>query len=470
VVLAAWAREIFEPADLNGVLASTSICFDLSIFEIFVPLSCGGSVIIADDALQLPSLWNREKVTLINTVPSAMSELARTKSIPASVRTVNLAGEALANSLVQQVYQQGVVRVYNLYGPSEDTTYSTFALIPNGAEGAPSIGRPIANTQVYLVDRNLEPVPMGVTGEIYIGGEGLSRDYHNRPELTAERFVPNPHSNIPGARLYRTGDLGRHQENGEIEYLGRIDQQVKLRGYRIELGEIETVLEAHELVHEAAVTVHEQAGQKRLVAYVIPEKDVDLGVSELRVFLQQRLPSYMVPAAILFLEQWPLTPNGKLNRRALPAPDEHRPGLDTQFVAPRTELENVLANFWSELLNLKQVGVNDNFFELGGDSIRAALFINRLQEEFGEVIQVRSIFDKPEVAALAHYLEQHHPYGVAKLLGAEISSGEMDSEFIPDVYSDLPAIKPIYQESNANHTLFKHHSDDVDRMAETVLH
>jgi len=373
-----------------------------------------------------------------------MSELVRTKSIPTSVRTVNLAGEALANSLVQQVYQQGVVRVYNLYGPSEDTTYSTFALIPIGAEGAPSIGRPIANTQVYLVDRNLEPVPMGVTGEIYIGGEGLSRDYHKQPELTAERFVPNPHSHIPGARLYRTGDLGRHKQNGEIEYLGRIDQQVKLRGYRIELGEIETVLEAHELVHEAAVTVHEQAGQKRLVAYVIPEKDVDLGVSELRVFLQQRLPSYMVPAAILFLEQWPLTPNGKLNRRALPAPDEHRPGLDTQFVAPRTELENVLANFWSELLNLKQVGVNDNFFELGGDSIRAALFINRLQEEFGEVIQVRSIFDKPEVAALAHYLEQHHPYGVAKLLGAEISSGEMDSEFIPDVYSDLPAIKPIY--------------------------
>src|SRR6185369_8385979 len=365
VVLAAWAREIFEPADLNGVLASTSICFDLSIFEIFVPLSCGGSVIIADDALQLPSLWNREKVTLINTVPSAMSELVRTKSIPTSVRTVNLAGEALANSLVQQVYQQGVVRVYNLYGPSEDTTYSTFALIPIGAEGAPSIGRPIANTQVYLVDRNLEPVPMGVTGEIYIGGEGLSRDYHKQPELTAERFVPNPHSHIPGARLYRTGDLGRHKQNGEIEYLGRIDQQVKLRGYRIELGEIETVLEAHELVHEAAVTVHDQAGQKRLVAYVIPEKETDLGVSELRAFLQQRLPSYMVPAAFVFLEQWPLTPNGKLNRRALPAPDEHRPELDTQFIAPRTELESVLANFWAELLNLRQVGVNDNFFELG---------------------------------------------------------------------------------------------------------
>lgn len=466
VVLAAWAREVFEPADFKGVLASTSICFDLSIFELFVPLSCGGSVILADDALHLPSLWNRERVTLINTVPSAMSELVRTRSVPASVRTVNLAGEALANSLVQQVYEQGVERVYNLYGPSEDTTYSTSALIPRGVDGPPGIGRPIANTQVYLVDRYLQPVPIGVTSEIYIGGEGLARDYHNQPALTAERFVPNPHSNVAGARMYRTGDLGRHKENGEIEYLGRMDEQVKVRGYRIELGEIETVLEQHQAVHEAVVNVHDDAGQKRLVAYVVAEKQTTPGVSELRTFMQERLPSYMVPAAIVFLDEWPLTPNGKLNRRALPAPDEHRPELDTQFVAPRTQLETVLADLWSDLLNLSQVGVNDNFFELGGDSIRAALFINRLQEEFGEVIHVRSIFDKPDVAALADYLEQRHPHGVAKLLGAgatlraETNSG----------YSELPAIQPIFQESNADHTLLiKHLSDEVDLMAETAL-
>jgi amino acid adenylation domain-containing protein len=471
VVLAAWAREVFEPADLRGVLASTSICFDLSIFELFVPLSCGGSVILAADALQHPLLSNRERVTLINTVPSAISELVRTKAIPNSVRTVNLAGEALANSVVQQVYQQGVKRVYNLYGPSEDTTYSTSALIAKGSDATPTIGRPIANTKVYLLDRYLEPLPIGVTGELYIGGEGLARDYLNQPALTAERFVPNPFSEIAGARLYRTGDLGHHKENGEIEFLGRIDEQVKLRGYRIELGEIETVLEQHEAVHEAVVNVCDEAGQKRLVAYVVAEKQTTPGVSELRTFLQERLPSYMVPATIVFLEQWPLTPNGKLNRRALPAPDDHRPSLDTQFVAPRTQLETVLADFWTELLNLRQVGVNDNFFELGGDSIRAALFINRLQEEFGEVIQVRSIFDRPEVAALALYLEEHHPYGVAKLLGASISYGaETNSGVVSEAYDELPAIKPIFQESNADYTLssIKHLSDEVDLMAETA--
>jgi amino acid adenylation domain-containing protein len=467
VVLAAWAREVFDSKDFSGVLASTSICFDLSIFELFVPLSFGGSVILADDALHLPSLRNRERVTLINTVPSAMSELVRTKAIPASVRTVNLAGEALPNSLVQQVYEQGVERVYNLYGPSEDTTYSTSALIPKGADGPPSIGRPIANTQVYLVDRYLQPVAIGVIGEIYIGGEGLARDYHNQPALTAERFVPNPFSNVAGARMYRTGDLGRHKENGEIDYLGRVDEQVKVRGYRIELGEIEAVLEQHKTVHEAVVTVHEETGQKRLVAYVVAEKQTGTpGVSELRAFMQERLPSYMVPAAIVFLEQWPLTPNGKLNRRALPAPDDQRPELDTQFVAPRTQLETVLADLWAELLNVSQVGVNDNFFELGGDSIRAALFINRLQEQFGEVIHVRSIFDKPDVASLANYLEQRHPHGAATLLGAGMTLGAETNSG----YSELPAIKPIFQESDADHTLLiKHLSDEVDLMAETAL-
>jgi len=465
VVLAAWAGEVLEPADLSGVLASTSICFDLSIFELFVPLSCGGSVILADDALHLPSMWNRERVTLINTVPSAISELVRTRAIPTSVRTVNLAGEALANGLVQQVYQQGVKRVYNLYGPSEDTTYSTSALIARGADGPPTIGRPIANTQVYLLDHMLQPVPIGVTGEIYIGGAGLARDYLNQPALTAQRFVPNPFSKVAGARLYRTGDIGRHKENGEIEFLGRIDQQVKLRGFRIELGEIETVLEQHAAVHEAVVNVRDEDGQKRLVAYVVAEKQTAPGVSELRTFIQERLPSYMVPAAIVFLDEWPRTPNGKLNRRALPAPDDDRPGLDTKFVAPRTDLERVLVDLWAELLNLRQVGVNDNFFELGGDSIRAALFINRLQEEFGEVIHVRSIFDKPDVAALAHFLEQHHPHGVAKLLGNGI-----DAETSSEEYSGLPEIIPIFQESHADHTLLiKHLSDEVDLMAETAL-
>jgi amino acid adenylation domain len=243
VALLDWSRKVFTPDEFVGVLASTSICFDLSVFELFVPLSWGGRVILAENALHLPALPVGQEVTLVNTVPSAMAELVRSNSVPISVRVVNLAGEPLQNTLVQQIYrQESIQRVFNLYGPSEDTTYSTFALMNKGSNETPSIGRPIANTQVYLLDRQLHPVPIGVLGELHLGGSGLVRGYLNRSELTAEKFVPNPFSEIPGARLYRTGDLARYRPEGTIEFLGRVDHQVKVRGFRIELGEIEAVL------------------------------------------------------------------------------------------------------------------------------------------------------------------------------------------------------------------------------------
>jgi len=269
-----WAKEAFSREQLQGVLAATSICFDLSVFELFVPLSWGGQVILAENALQLPELRAREQVTLVNTVPSAMTELVRLKAVPKSVQVVNLAGEALSLKLVQQVYEQqpGVSQLYNLYGPSEDTTYSTGALVDAAAEQV-LIGRPLANRQAYILDAHYQPVPVGVAGELYLGGAGLARGYLQRPDLTAEKFIPHPFSAAAGARLYRTGDVTRYRSNGEIEYLGRSDQQIKLRGYRIELGEIEAVIKQQPGVSEAAVVVREDSrGEKWLAAYVIREK------------------------------------------------------------------------------------------------------------------------------------------------------------------------------------------------------
>jgi amino acid adenylation domain-containing protein len=269
VALLYWAEEVFSKEDLTGVLASTSICFDLSVFELFVPLSFGGKAIIAEDALHLPTLPCAHEVTLINTVPSAIAELLRLGEIPSSVVTVNLAGEPLSSSLVREIHQLPTVkRVFDLYGPTEDTTYTTYML--RRSDGPATIGRPISNTKIYLLDSFLTPVPIGIPGELYIAGQGLARGYINRPEFTAEKFVVNPFGEN-GDRLYKTGDLARYRADGNIEYLGRIDHQVKVRGYRIELGEIEAAVNEHPNVREAVILVREdEPGDKRLVAYVVP--------------------------------------------------------------------------------------------------------------------------------------------------------------------------------------------------------
>ncbi len=274
VTLLQWAQTVYSRADLAGVLASTSVCFDLSVYELFLPLSVGGTVVIAADALQLANGQWPTELTLINTVPSAIAELLRLKGIPKSVRVVNLAGEPLPQSLVQQLYEQKTIeRVYDLYGPSEDTTYSTVAL--RKPSGAATIGRPIANTQVYLLDYALQPVPIGVPGELYLGGEGLARGYLNRPELTAERFIANPFG-AAGTRLYRTGDLARYLEDGNLQYVGRLDQQVKVRGYRIELGEIETAINEHPEVRESVVVLHgDGLSDNRIIAHVVLDSAAD---------------------------------------------------------------------------------------------------------------------------------------------------------------------------------------------------
>jgi amino acid adenylation domain-containing protein len=273
VAFATWARRVFTDEEFGGVLFSTSICFDLSVFELFVTLGNGGKVILAKNVLELPTLRAAQEVRMINTVPSAIAELARTHGIPRSVLTVNLAGEPLAQSLVDHLYERCLVqRVYDLYGPTEATTYSTFTLRERG--GRATIGRPIANTLIYILDGDRQPVPIGVAGELHIGGDGLARGYLHREELTGEKFIPDPFNRRPGARLYKTGDLARYLPDGNIEYLGRLDHQVKIRGFRIELGEIETVLNEHAAVKTAAVLASEDnAGDKRLIAYVVPNQD-----------------------------------------------------------------------------------------------------------------------------------------------------------------------------------------------------
>ncbi|WP_411704584.1 amino acid adenylation domain-containing protein, partial [Edaphovirga cremea] len=419
VTLLHWAKDVYTPAEYAGVLASTSICFDLSVFELFVPLSWGGKVIIAENALQLPLLPAAQEVTLINTVPSAMAELARDGGLPASVRVVNLAGEPLKRTLVNAVYRlEGVEKVFNLYGPSEDTTYSTFVLVPDGDGGVP-IGRPVTNTGVYLLNEQMQLVPAGVSAQLYIGGEGLARGYHRRPELTAEQFVPNPFSAEPGARLYRTGDVARYLANGELDYLGRVDHQVKIRGFRVEVGEVETVLEQHEAIKQAVVAVWEaEAGGKRLVAYVVSGQSEAPATAELRAFLKQRLPDYMVPAAFIFLSELPLTASGKVNRRALPEPEPCRPELSESYVGARTETEALVCALWGQILKLERVGIYDNFFELGGHSLLATQLMSQVRKAFGVEIPLRLLFEQPTVAGLTRSIE-------AELSGGRNSASPM---------------------------------------------
>jgi hypothetical protein len=327
-----------------------------------------------------------------------MAELLKLGGVPASVHKVCLAGEPLTRELVRQLYQQPLIRsVVDLYGPSEDTTYSTHAV--RTASGPATIGRPIANTQIYLLDECLNPLPVGVPGELYIGGEGLARGYLNRPELTAEKFIANPFSNRGGERLYRTGDRARYLPDGNIEFIGRIDNQVKIRGHRIELGEIESVLKQHPAVSEAAVLAREDSpGEKRLVGYVVTKGAGD--ISALRNFLKMKLPDYMIPSAFVLLDFMPLTPNGKLDREGLPFPEGVR-SVENAFVAPRTQDEQALASIWSELLKVDRIGVHDDFFDLGGHSLMATQVVARMRAVFGLEFSVRILFEHPTIAELA---------------------------------------------------------------------
>ena len=400
-----WARSVFSAEERSGILASTSICFDLSVFEVFLPLAWGGRVLLAANALELSGLPARNEVTLLNTVPSAATELVRAGALPRSVRTVCLAGEPLSTRLVNELYATGHVRrVYDLYGPSEGTTYSTFAL--RQADAPPTIGRPIANTQAYVLDPRLEPVPIGVVGELYLGGDGLARGYLHRPELTAERFVDNPFSGRRGDRMYRTGDLARYRPDGNLEFLGRTDHQVKVRGFRIELGEIEAALRTCVGVEEAVLMAQDTAGgDRRLIAFLVRERAGAAAVGSLRATLGQRLPAYMVPSSYVFLDALPLTPNGKVDRKALAKMDGGAIVPHADHVAPRTSTEERIASIWAEILHTPSLGIHDNFFDVGGHSLSAARIIARLRSTFHVDVGLRSLFERPTIAGLSEVLD-----------------------------------------------------------------
>ncbi|GCE51337.1 non-ribosomal peptide synthase protein (TIGR01720 family)/amino acid adenylation domain-containing protein [Thermosporothrix hazakensis] len=405
VAFLTWVCHAFSKEDLAGVAVSTSICFDLSIFEIFAPLSCGGAAILTENALQIPDAAARDEITLINTVPSAIAALVQQGLTLERLRIINLAGEPLQARLVDQLYKElAVQQVNDLYGPSECTTYSTYTLRRQGKP--PTIGRPISNTRIYILNEQLQAVPPGVVGELYIGGAGVSRGYLHRPELTAERFLPDPYNDgKEGARMYRTGDLARFTVDGEIEFLGRADLQIKIRGYRIELEEIEHHLSTFPGLKEGVVMVKELAGGKQLVAYVVPETGQPLASSDIRAHLLQYLPDYMIPALFIQLQALPLTANGKIDRQALPEPEAHE--SEKLYTAPRTKNEQILAEIWAEVLGVERVGINETFFELGGDSILSMQVVSKARSK-GLHFTSRDIFRYKTIAELAVHTSDTH--------------------------------------------------------------
>jgi acyl carrier protein len=300
-------------------------------------------------------------------------------------------------------------RFFNAYGPTEVTIWATTAECQDSSQ-VPTIGRPIANTEIYLLDQFLQPVPVGIPGQLFISGSGLARGYLSQPHLTAQRFLPHPFTTSPGQRLYQTGDLARYRPDGNIEFLGRLDHQVKIRGFRIELGEVESVLHTHPGVRECLVIARDDGdGVKRLVAYVVAEQQPTAGDSlmpELRRYLSEKLPDYMIPSAFVLMQQLPLMPSGKVDRRALPAPMEGRQQVRAEYLAPRTTAEEQLASIWREVLHVEKIGVEDNFFELGGHSLLATQVVSRAREAFGVELELRRLFEASTIAELAAAIEQ----------------------------------------------------------------
>jgi len=412
------------------LLSVTTLSFDIAALELYLPLIVGARLVIvsrdvAADGNQLKERLAETNATVVQATPATWRMLIDAGWQGSERLKVLCGGEALPRALANQLLER-CGSLWNMYGPTETTIWSTLCRVESGAEPV-SIGRPLANTQVYLLDENLNPAPIGIAGELHIGGDGLARGYLNRPELTNEKFIPNPFSNDPASRLYKTGDLARYLPDGNIECLGRIDDQVKLRGFRIELGEIEAALQQHATVRESVVVAREDTpGDRRLVAYVVAFAGAKVGSKELRAFLREKLPEYMIPAVVMPLAELPLTPNGKVNRRALPAPD-YDAQTHQSYVSPRTPTEELLCGIWAEVLKVSRIGVNDNFFELGGHSLLATQVVSRVLATLSVQLPLRALFEAPTIAGIAKHVEA--------LRGDESISGA--SSIIPVSRNDL---------------------------------
>ncbi|MEQ1472985.1 MAG: amino acid adenylation domain-containing protein, partial [Candidatus Acidiferrum sp.] len=403
-----WMQEAYQLTAADRVLQKTPYSFDVSVWEFFWPLMTGAHLVVARpdghrDPVYLAEIIVEAGITTLHFVPSMLRVFLEAVKLPkhAKLRQVFASGEALAADLQSMFFAASDAELFNLYGPTEaavDVTHWTCRR--NDPRSFVPIGYPITNIQIHILDKKLKHVPVGIPGELHIGGIGLARGYLNRAELTAEKFVPDPYRAAPNAHLYKTGDLARYLASGEVEYLGRIDHQVKIRGFRIELGEIESALSEHSGVRDVAVVARGDApGAKRLVAYLVAAAPAP-EISALREHLKQTLPEYMVPSVFVFLEKMPLTISGKIDRKALPAPEQQRPELGDSYVAPRSEAENKLAAIWSKALRVEQVGINDNFFELGGDSILSIQIISAARR-VGLKLTPKLLFANQTVATLA---------------------------------------------------------------------
>jgi len=396
-------------------LAVTSISFDISVLELLWTLGRGFTVVLqsGEDGLgasgdySIASQIVRHRVTHFQCTPTLARALVRspeTLSAMKLLRKLFLGGEALPLSLANQLCDELDAEIVNMYGPTETTVWSTTHKLAKAAASVP-IGRPIANTRIYILDEDGVPAPIGAAGELYIGGAGVTRGYWRRPDLTAEKFVINPFEPDRREMMYRTGDLARFRANGEIEFIGRTDQQVKIRGFRIELGEIETVLGAHPAVHEAiAVARRDQADNPQLIAYIVAKSGLSVTANELKIFAAQKLPDYMIPSFVSFLSAMPLTPNGKTDRKALPNPSFDAIGETSRAGRASSELEGIIAELWQDALGLDAVGLQVNLFDLGANSLSVAEVATSLRQKLKREIALTDFFAYPTIAALASYL------------------------------------------------------------------
>lgn len=410
-----WRQRQFGLTAEDKALQNISLSFDPSVWQIFWTLCFGAQLVLPkpgghQDGAYLAKMILEQQITVFGVVPSMLRLLLEEEGIESCqhLKHVTCGGEALSGELIERFFERlGLETVlHNLYGPTEAAIDATFWTCQRGTnyQIAP-IGQPIANAQTYILDADLQPVPVGDSGELYIGGDGLARGYLNRSDLTAEKFIPHPFSDDPTARLYKTGDLARYLPDGNIEFLGRVDYQVKIRGFRIELGEIEAILSQHPRVEQGVVIAREdEPGNKRLVAYIVTAEGESPTPNELRQFLKQTLPDHMIPAAFVQLKSFPLTPNGKIDRQALPKPEASDLASSVNYVAPRTSIEQQLVEIWQELLGIHPIGIHDNFFDLGGHSLLAARLSAQIEKGFGKKLMLSTMVTAPTIAQLAEIL------------------------------------------------------------------
>jgi len=407
-----WMQDEYGLTPQDSVLQKTTFSFDVSVWEFFWPLLVGARLVVARpgghrDSGYLVRTINEQNITTIHFVPSMLQLFLEDREVGSCkcLKRVICSGEALPYELQERFFRSLGCELHNLYGPTEAAVDVTYWPCRRESEmHSVPIGRPVANTQIYILDKRMQPVPVGVPGELHIGGIQVARGYVKRPDLTAEKFIPDPFSSDPEARLYKTGDLCKFLPDGAIDYLGRLDFQVKIRGLRIEIGEIESVLGRHPAIREVVVVAREDTpGDKRLVAYVVPKGPAGINVDELRTYLKGKLADYMVPSAFVQMEAFPLTSSGKADRKVLPAPAGGRQ-IDTDYVAPQSDAEKTIGEVWKEFLKLETVGIHDNFFDLGGHSLLLVRVMNRLKPMFGGPLTVVDMFQRPTIHELARFL------------------------------------------------------------------